>query len=132
MTTSTRAAPATRSPNLTLLGVGVAVLGLIAMAVGLVVAGGSYEPSTPGLPDPGPIVGWGLPILRMLTLLAGALTVGWLIGAAFLDPQGKGGVVSPTGRRDLMRAVILSAKSVDDVIAVLEMGLRGDGGESSH
>lgn len=33
---------------------------------------------------------------------------------------------------DLMRAVILSAKSVDDVIAVLEMGLRGDGGEASR
>lgn len=119
MTTSTRAAPATRSPNLTLLGVGVAVLGLIAMAVGLVVAGGSYEPSTPGLPDPGPIVGWGLPILRMLTLLAGALTVGWLIGAAFLDPQGKGGVVSLTGRRDLTRAVITSG--VWAVLALLQM-----------
>ena len=119
MTTSMRAAPATRSPNLTLLGVGAAVLGLIAMAVGLVVAGGSYEPSTPGLPDPGPIVGWGLPILRMLTLLAGALTVGWLIGAAFLDPQGKGGVVSLTGRRDLTRAVITSG--VWAVLALLQM-----------
>lgn len=119
MTTSTRAAEATRSPSLPLLGVGAAVLGLIAMAIGLVVAGGSYEPATPGLPDPGPIVGWGLPILRMLTLLAGALTVGWLIGAAFLDPQGKGGVVSPTGRRDLTRAVITSG--VWAVLALLQM-----------
>lgn len=33
---------------------------------------------------------------------------------------------------DLMRAVILSAKSVDDVIAVLEAGLRGDGGAASR
>ena len=119
MSTSTRAAAATRTPNLPLLGVGAAVLGLIAMAVGLVVAGGSYEPSTPGLPDPGPLVGWGLPILRMLTLLAGALTVGWLIGAAFLDPQGKGGVVSPTGRRDLTRACITSG--VWAVLALLQM-----------
>jgi putative copper resistance protein D len=89
------------------------------MAIGLTVAGGAYEPSIPGLPDPGPVVGWGLPILRMLTLLAGALTVGWLIGAAFLDPQGKGGVVSPTGRRDLTRAVITSG--IWAVLALLQM-----------
>lgn len=97
------------------------MLGLLAMAIALVVAGGSYEPSTPGLPDPGPLVGWGLPILRMLTLLTGALTVGWLIGAAFLDPHGKGGTVSATGRRDLMRAVI--ASGVWAVLALLQMFL---------
>lgn len=119
MTTSTRAAEATRSPNLTLLGVGAAVLGLIAMAIGLVVAGGSYEPAAAGLPDPGPIVGWGLPILRMLTLLTGALTVGWLIAAAFLDPHGKGGVVSSTGRRDLTRTCITSG--IWAVLALLQM-----------
>jgi len=33
---------------------------------------------------------------------------------------------------DLMRAVILSAKSVDDVVALLETGLRGDGGKASR
>ena len=119
MTTSTRAPERTRGPSLPLLGIGAAVLGLIAMAIGLVVAGGAYEPSTPGLPDPGPIVGWGLPILRLLTLLAGALTVGWLVGAAFLDPQGKDGVVSPTGRRDLTRAVITSG--IWAVLALLQM-----------
>jgi cytochrome c oxidase assembly factor CtaG/uncharacterized membrane protein len=91
----------------------------MAMAIGLTVAGGSYEPSIPGLPDPGPIVGWGLPVLRMLTLLAGALTVGWLIGAAFLDPHGKGGVVSATGRKDLMRTVITSG--IWAVLALLQM-----------
>lgn len=118
-TTSTRAAQVERKPHLVLVGAGAAVLGLIAMAIGLVVAGGAYEPSTPGLPDPGPIVGWGLPILRMLTLLTGALTVGWLIGAAFLDPQGKGGVVSPTGRRDLTRATITAG--IWAVLALLQM-----------
>ena len=117
MTTTTRTP--TRRPSLPLLGAGAALLGLIAMAIGLVVAGGSYEPSTPGLPDPGPVVGWGLPILRMLTLLTGALTVGWLIGAAFLDPQGKGGVVSPTGRRDLTRATVTAG--IWAVLALLQM-----------
>jgi cytochrome c oxidase assembly factor CtaG len=64
-------------------------------------------------------VGWGLPILRMLTLLAGALTVGWLMGAAFLDPHGKDGVVSSTGRRDLTRAVVTSG--IWAVLALLQM-----------
>ena len=119
VTTSSRPATERHSPRPGLLAAGAAALGLIAMAIGLVTAGGSYEPSIPGLPDPGPIVGWGLPVLRMLTLLAGALTVGWLIGAAFLDPQGKDGVVSPTGRRDLTRAVVTSG--IWAVLALLQM-----------
>ena len=118
VTTSTRAPAGTRAP-IPLLAAGAAVLGVLAMAIGLVVAGGSYEPSTPGLPDPGAVVGWGLPTLRVLTLLAGSLTVGWLIGAAFLDPHGKGGTVSPTGRRDLTRAVITSG--IWAVLALLQM-----------
>ena len=118
VTTSTRAPAGTRVP-IPLLAAGAAVLGVLAMAIGLVVAGGSYEPSTPGLPDPGAVVGWGLPTLRVLTLLAGSLTVGWLIGAAFLDPHGKGGTVSTTGRRDLTRAVITSG--IWAVLALLQM-----------
>ena len=119
VTTSARPDAQQRAPHVGMLAAGAGVLGLIAMAIGLVVAGGAYEASIPGLPDPGPVVGWGLPILRMLTLLAGALTVGWLIGAAFLDPHGKGGVVSATGRRDLTRAVVTSG--VWAVLALLQM-----------
>ena len=33
---------------------------------GLVLAGGSYEPALPGLPDPGATVGWGAPVTRLL------------------------------------------------------------------
>ena len=121
MTDTATATQRRTGPNAIALGVGAAVIALIAMSIGLVVAGGSYEPSALGLPDPGPVVGWGLPILRMLTVLAGALTVGWLIGAAFLDPQGRDGVVSSTGRSDLTRAVITSG--VWAVLALLQMFL---------
>lgn len=121
MTTTATRATTGRRPRLGLLVAALAVIALITMAVGLVVAGGDYEPSPAGLPDPGPLVGWGLPILRVLTTLAGALTVGWLLAAAFLDPQGREGVVSPTGRRDLMRAVSTSA--VWAVLALLQMFL---------
>lgn len=86
-----------------------AVIGLLTAAVALVVAGGAYEPAVPGLPDPGPVVGWGLPALRVLTDLAGALTAGWLLAAAFLNPHGRDGVVSPSGRSDLIRAMATAA-----------------------
>ena len=92
-----------------LIAVALGALALVATAVGLVLAGGSYEPALPGLPDPGATVGWGTPVVRLLSDLAAVATVGWLLAATFLDPSGKDGVVSPTGRRDLRRAAIAAA-----------------------
>ena len=119
MTTTTRAT-ATR-PRTTLLGIAIAAVGVLALVIALDVTGGAYRPAVPGLPDPGPVIGWGLPIVRFLTDLAGVLTVGWLLSAAFLDPHGKDGVVSPTGRGDLMRAV--TSASVWAVLALIQMFL---------
>ena len=120
MTTTTRERPGTSvKPSFPALAAAVTVIGLLAMAVGLVVAGGAYSPSTPGLPDPGPIVGWGLPTLRLLTDLAGALTAGWLLAAAFLNPHAKDGVVSPSGRADLMRVVVTA--TIWSVFALAQM-----------
>lgn len=116
--TTTRAATA-KQPRVFALAVSAAAIALLAMAVGLVVAGGAYAPSTPGLPDPGPVVGWGLPTLRVLTDLAGALTAGWLLAAAFLNPHSKDGVVSPSGRADLMRAVVTAG--IWAVLALAQM-----------
>ncbi len=111
MSTSTaaRTTGTTSGPRFTLLAATAIAVALLAAAVGLVVAGGAYEPAVPGLPDPGPVVGWGLPALRVLTDLAGALTAGWLLAAAFLNPHGRDGVVSPTGRADLIRATATAA-----------------------
>lgn len=88
---------------------GLLTAALLAVAVSalmssLVIADGGYVPSAPGLPDPGPLVGWGAPILRLLTTIAGITTVGWLLAAAVVDPSGRGGVLSPLGRRDVLRA----------------------------
>ena len=102
-----------------LIGAVIAVIGVVAVVIALDVTGGAYQAPAPGLPDPGPLIGWGLPVLRFLTDLAGVLTVGWLLAAAFLDPQGKDGVVSPTGRADLMRAVV--AASAWAVLALAQM-----------
>jgi len=74
-----------------------------AAAVGLVVAGGTYE-ALPGLADPGPLVTWGAPILRVLTDIAAIATVGLLLSATALAPSTKDGVLSKIGRRDALRA----------------------------
>ena len=92
-----------------LIAVALGALALVATAVGLVLAGGSYAPALPGLPDPGATVGWGTPVVRLLSDLAAVATVGWLLAATFLDPSSKAGVVSPAGRHDLRRAAIAAA-----------------------
>jgi cytochrome c oxidase assembly factor CtaG/putative copper export protein len=89
---------------MSLIGFAFVALAISVLAVSLVISGGAYAAPAPGLPDPGPLVGWGTPILRLLTTLAGIATVGWLLAAAIVDPAGKGGVLSPTGRRDVLRA----------------------------
>jgi cytochrome c oxidase assembly factor CtaG/putative copper export protein len=94
---------------LTLVGAALAALAVAAVAFGLVVAGGTYQPPLPGLPDPGALVGWGMPVLRTLTNLAAVVTIGWLLAATVLDPSGKDGVVSKSGRRDLVRAAWAAA-----------------------
>ena len=73
-------------------------LAAVAAVVGLYIAGGAYTPSPAGLPDPGPLVGWGLPIVRTATNVAAVLTIGWLVSAAFLQPSGKDGVVTRIGK----------------------------------
>ena len=92
-----------------LIGLAFVVLGLSATAVGMVIAGGAYEPSPPGIPDPGALVGWGTPVLRLLTTVAGIATIGWLLAAAVVDPAGGNGVLSPTGRRDVVKAAWAAA-----------------------
>jgi len=118
MAVRTSATRATRVP-VRLLGLAFVVALISVLAVGLVLAGGAYEAPIPGLPDPGPLVVWGSSILRLLTDLAAIATIGWLLATAVLDPAGKHGVVSPAGRRDLVRAGI--AGCVWAVLALVQM-----------
>ncbi len=119
--TTTRPAAALTSAPLALVGVALVALAVVATAVGMVVAGGAYEPALPGLPDPGATVGWGTPVVRLLTDLAAVATVGWLLAATVLDPSSKDGTVSRSGRRDLHYAAIAAA--VWAVLAVVQLFL---------
>jgi putative copper resistance protein D len=72
---------------------------LTAVPVALVVgaASGAFEPVL--LADAGPVVEFGLPVLRVLHDLAAALTVGLLLVAAFLTPEGRRSVRRATAAR---------------------------------
>jgi len=106
---------ATETAPRSVLGLPVAsiAIGLVAVAVsaaafGLVLAGGTYE-TLPGIADPGALVTWGAPIMRVLTDIAAIATVGLLLSATALAPSGKDGVLSKTGRRDSVRATWTAA-----------------------
>jgi putative copper resistance protein D len=94
-----------RSP-IALLAPALIVLAVAAMAVGLVIGGGTYEAPPVGIPDVGGLIGWGTPVLRTLTDIAAVVTIGFLLAAVVLDPSGKDGTVSRAGRSDLIRAAV--------------------------
>lgn len=108
---------------------GLALLAVLAAVAGLLITGSGYEEAPRGLPDAGPIVGWGLPIADTLTFVLSMATVGWLILAAFLDPAARNGNVSRRGRRAVVCAawasalwcavaIIAAALSMADVLGV--------------
>jgi putative copper resistance protein D len=54
------------------------------LVVVLLAGGGAPQPVPAGLPDSGPVTGWGLPSVRLLGDLAGLATVGLLLAAGLL------------------------------------------------
>ena len=72
--------------------------------VGLVVGGGTAESAAEEIVGPGPLVSAGLPMVRTVATAAAVLTVGLLLYAAVLGPQGRKGVLSQVGRGDVVRA----------------------------
>ena len=61
-----------------------------ALVVTLLAGAGAPRASLPGLPDAGPITGWGLPGMRLAAELAGMLAIGGLLTAAVLLPGRSG------------------------------------------
>jgi putative copper resistance protein D len=63
---------------------GAALVTLSVLVVVLLAGGGAPQPVPAGLPDPGPVTGWGLPSVRLIADLAGLATVGLLLAAGLL------------------------------------------------
>jgi len=64
---------------------GITVVALMACVVAVVV-GGAAAPAVAGLQDPGAVVRWGLPLVRVVHDLAASLTIGLLVVGALLLP----------------------------------------------
>jgi putative copper export protein len=66
--------------------VGSALVSVVVLVVVLDAGGGAPQPSPAGLPDAGPVTGWGVPVVRLLVDLAGFITVGMaLIASHVID-----------------------------------------------
>lgn len=81
-----------------------AVFAGLGLVVGLIVGGGTAEAVSQDIAGPGPLVAWGLPVFRLIATAASVVTVGLLLYAAVLGPQGRDGVLSQVGRRDVVHA----------------------------
>jgi len=67
-----------------------AALAVIAVVVPAGLLGGAFAAPLIGLPDAGPVVRWGLPVVRAIHDLAAAGTVGLLVVAATIIPESRG------------------------------------------
>jgi putative copper resistance protein D len=89
-----------------------ALLAALAVAAVALWTGGAITNQLPGLPDPGPITPWALPLSTVIGELAAATTVGCLAAAAFAIPTqltDDRRRVSPYGFRMLRTASIAAA-----------------------
>ena len=74
---------------------GSTALALVVMALCLWAGDGRPVGAAAGLPDAGPLTGWGLPVVRTLADLAGILTVGLLLAGGLLVPARDGVLRGP-------------------------------------
>ena len=79
------------------------VLGTVLVATSVLVVvllagGGAPQPVPVGLPDAGPITGWGLPLVRLAADLLGIGTLGLLLAAAVLLPSPAAGLAEVPAR----------------------------------
>ncbi|QGN50954.1 cytochrome-c oxidase [Micromonospora sp. WMMC415] len=105
--TSRPAEPDRSAADATLLAVAALVGALGVLLTGLR-AGGALVAAIPGLPDPGPVTTWALPVVRLLADGLGTVTVGLAFTAAFLLP-GDGPSLSAYGWLLLRRAGLAAA-----------------------
>ena len=84
--TTQQAAPATPATASRRAPVWLPAVAAAVLVFALVVGGGAPQATLPGIPDPGPVTGWGLPLLRLGADLAGVCAVGLALTAALLLP----------------------------------------------
>src|SRR5664280_1818066 len=84
MTSTTDLAP--KADRLPLI---LATVAVVAVVIPAGLLGGAFAAPVAGLPDVGPVVRWGIPIVRAIHDLAAAGTVGLLVVAATIIPEAR-------------------------------------------
>ncbi len=136
-TPSEQTASQTKPPSSTGLSVAIlATAAFVALVLSMIWAGSAPREPVPGLPDPGVLVGWLVPVATATADLAGFATIGFLIVAAVLlpsigrDVQGLAVDAVRLARRSawlwLVATVVMFIATAADVFAVTLGGLRGD------
>ena len=126
MTTQTETpAPAGSRPDLRrVLVAPVALVAVVALVVGVVTAAASGALTPLLLGDTGPVVRYGLVVLRVLHDLSAALTIGLLLVAAFLTPEGRNTARRPT-------AAVAAAYTALAWALTAGLGMKSERGTSS-
>ena len=86
MATSTHSRPVVAAPSTRRWGLTAAAVSLAVLLAALTLGGGSAE-AVPGLPDPGGLTRWGLPVAKVMLDGASAVTVGMLALAVMLPSR---------------------------------------------
>lgn len=89
-----------------------AITALVSLGVAAAVAGILWAPSGEGLPDAGALVVDGLPLLRLVALLAGATMLGAALHVLVMDPASPG----PQGRPDRAAARGLRVAAIAAIV----------------
>jgi cytochrome c oxidase assembly factor CtaG/putative copper export protein len=98
------AAPVVAREAITRWVIGAALVTTAVLVVVLLAGKGAPQPVPVGLPDAGPITGWGLPIVRLAADLLGIATLGLLLAAAFLLPSPAAGLAELPARATIWAA----------------------------
>ncbi len=80
--------------------------------------------------DPGPLVTLGLPAVKGVVDLAGAVTVGWLIAAVLLSPPAVGGRFDTSGYRSAQAASLAATVWAVGALALVPLGYASAAGQS--
>jgi cytochrome c oxidase assembly factor CtaG/putative copper export protein len=102
----------------------VAPVAVVALLAALMFGGGVDDTVLPGIPSPGPLTWWGLPVVKLLTNTFGVLVAGMTVTAAFLLP-GDGRSVSAHGWRLLRAGTWLALGWAVSAVALILLTVSG-------
>lgn len=104
-------------------GVTVAAMLIAGCVAAVLTALAPVDAPIPGLPEASPVIGWALTAVRVLFQLSAAVTVGWLLAAAWLVPPQRTRVLDIGGYRAVRAASLAAAVWAVAAVALIPLTL---------